>query len=339
MPTSTQHMCPYQYKPCSSVHQGDVEPLDLFFVYASNPPRRVDAIRGAVERIQSDTDLQCKVADWTDLTIEGTVVFCAICEAIRKSRCVVADISGLNFNVLFELGFAIGAGKPIWPLVEQSEKEIHRYAAFETLTTIGHSRYKNSKSIITKLSKKKPWLRQAHLPAPSLMQAKPTRTARQILYLRSPADDEASLRITETLQSSRVDLIIDDPTEVPFQPISWYLASLDSCFAVLMDLGTQDDDDFSLHMAKCALVAGVSASCGRRLLMLANNVDVRPIDYHDLLANYRNAAHAASITTQWVTPITHELRALDEVVRTDITRAPSPDVPLIRKIRVGDYVA
>ena len=121
--------CPYQQIPCASVHAGDIEPLDMFFAYASEPQRRVDAIRGAIERIQGDSEVGCKIADWTDLPIEGNVIFCTICEAIRNARCVAADITGLNFNVLFELGFAIGAGRAIWPLVESSE-ENRLYVSF-----------------------------------------------------------------------------------------------------------------------------------------------------------------------------------------------------------------
>ena len=142
------------------VHSGDVQPVDIFFVYASEPQRRVDAIRGAIERIQDGSEMGCKAADWTDLPVEGKVISCTICEAIRNARCVATDITDLNFNVLFELGFAIGAGRAIWPLVESSEDEENRlYRAFDILTTLGHSRYTNSKSIATKVLKKKPWLR------------------------------------------------------------------------------------------------------------------------------------------------------------------------------------
>ena len=330
--------CPYQQIPCASVHAGDIEPLDMFFAYASEPQRRVDAIRGAIEIIQGDSALGCKIADWTDLPIEGNVIFCAICEAIRNARCVATDITGLNFNVLFELGFAIGAGRAIWPLVESSEEE-RLYVTFDTLTTVGHSRYTNSKSIANKLSKKRPWTRGAHLPVPSLMASKPTRAARQILYLRGPWDDEASLRVEETLEHSGLSVITDDPSEVAFQPISWYLARLETSFAVLMELGRQTGDRGSLHIAKCALVAGVSVACGRRLLMIGDNIDGGPIDYRDLLRSYKNAADAAAITRQWLAPFPGELRELEQVARADITSAPSQAVPLIRKIHVGDYVA
>ena len=331
-------ICPYQQKPCASVHAGDIEPLDMFFAYASEPQRRVDAIRGAIERIQDGSELRCKIADWTDLSIEGKVIFCAICEAIRNARCVATDITGLNFNVLFELGFAIGAGKAIWPLLESSEEE-RLYKAFDTLTTLGHSSYTNSKSIANKLSKKKPWMKRAHLAAPSLIASKPTRMARQILYLRNPSEDEASLRVEELLENTSLSVITDDPSEVAFQPISWYLARLETSFAVLLELGSRTGHGASLHTAKCALVAGVSVACGRRLLMLGEDIDSGPIDYRDLLRSYKNAAAAASIAQQWLAPLPGELRELEQVARADITSASSQAVPLLKKIDVGDYVA
>ena len=338
MTSLPEPICPYQRMPCASVHSGDIGPLDMFFAYASKPQRRVDAIRGAIERIQLGSAINCRIVDWTELPIEGGVIFCTICEAIRQAGCVAADITDLNFNVLFELGFAIGAGKAIWPLVESSE-ENRLYKAFDTLTTIGHARYTNSKSIATKLSKKKPWNRSAHLLAPSLMASKPTREARQVLYLRSPLEDEASLRVGEILESSGLDVVVDDPSEVAFQPISWYLTRLETSFAVLIELGDQSGHGASLHVAKCALAAGVSVACGRRLLMLGEDIGGGPVDYRDLQRSYKSAADAASITQEWLAPLPREIRDLELVTQADITSTSTQDVPLLRKVQIGDYVA
>ena len=171
------------------------------------------------------------------------------------------------------------------------------------------------------------------------MASKPTRTARQILYLRGPSEDEASLRVEEMLEHSGLNVIRDDPSEVAFQPISWYLTRLETSFAVLIELGEQTGHRRSLHVAKCALVAGVSVACGRRLLILGEDIDGGPIDYRDLLRSYKNAADAAAITEQWLAPLPGELQELEQIARSDITSAPSQGVPLLKKIHVGDYVA
>ena len=330
--------CPYQQKPCALVHSGDVPPLDMFFAYALEPQRRADAIQGAIERIRDVAGDGFAVSDWTELPIEGQIISCMICEAIRNAKCVAADITDLNFNVLFELGFAIGSGNSIWPLVEGSAD--HRlYAAFDTLTTLGHSRYSNSKSIATKVLKKKPWQRRANLPVPDPIDRKPTRRARQVLYLRSPSDDEASLRVEEVLDASGLSVIRDDPSEVAFQPLSWYLNRIGNSFAVLVELGEQTDRRLPLHIAKCALVAGVSVACGRQLLMLGNDVDGGPIDYRDLLHGYKNATSAAAVAEDWLAPFPADLRELDQVTQADITPALIQGVPLLKRVDLGDYVA
>ena len=330
--------CPYQQKPCALVHSGDVPLLDMFFAYALEPQRRADAIQGAIERIREVVGDALAVSDWTELPIEGQIISCTICEAIRNARCVAADITDLNFNVLFELGFAIGSGKAIWPLVEGSAD--HRlYAAFDTLTTLGHSRYSNSKSIATKVLKKKPWQRRANLPVPDLIDGKPTRGARQVLYLRSPSDDEASLRVEEVLDASGLSVVRDDPSEVAFQPLSWYLNRIGNSFAVLVELGEQTDRRQPLHIAKCALVAGVAVACGRQLLMLGNDVNGGPIDYRDLLRGYKNATSAAEVAEDWLAPFPAYLRELEQVTQADITPILTQGVPLLQRVDLGDYVA
>ena len=331
--------CPYQNELCSEVHSQNAAASSLFFAYASEPPRRGEAIQGAIERLRQEESFGIRVSDWTELEIEGNIIFCTICEGIRNTGCLVADISGLNFNVLFEVGFAIGCGVPIWPILEESVSDTHSYASFRTLTTIGYSRYKNSKSIFGKLLKKKPWARKSHLPVPELISGQPTRSVKKILYLKSVQENEPSLRITETVQQQRVEVTIDDPLEIQFQPLSWYLDRLTNSYAVLIDLGNPDADDSRLHMAKCALVAGIAVASGRKLLMVGENINVLPIDYHDLVSVYKSAAQATTLVTQFLSSVTSEILSLTHVMRSDITQTSTSEEPLIKKIDLGDNIA
>ena len=269
--------CPYHDQPCSKIHEGELAPADIFFAYPSQPSTRVETIRGAIDKFRDSQGFDSAI-DWSDLAIEGRVIFCAICEAIRSSSCVVADISGLNFNVLFEFGFAIGCGKPVWPLIENREQEIRIYSAFSSLSTIGYSRYGNSKNIVQKLHKKKPWNRTYSLPPPTALRGKPTNQATSVLYLKSPNDDEPSLRITEALTGSRIDLIIDDPSEISFRPVTWHLSKLETSFAVVIDLGSPLDTTDPQFHAKCALIAGIAVASGRQLLLCGHEWNTAPVD-------------------------------------------------------------
>ena len=330
--------CPYHDRSCSEIHEGQLAPADIFFAYPSQPPMRVETIRGAIDRFRDAEGFDSAI-DWSDLAIEGRVIFCAICEAIRSSSCVVADISGLNFNVLFEFGFAVGCGKPVWPLIEDREQELRTYSAFRSLSTIGYSSYRNSKHIVQKLHKKKPWKRKRPLPPPTALNGKPSGQASSVLYLKSPNDDEPSLRITEALIGSRIDLIIDDPNEISFRPVTWHLDKLETSFAVVIDLGSPLDIADPQFHAKCALIAGITVASGRQLLLCGNNWDSAPVDYANILQVYQTAGQAASIATNFANQLETASAEFDRHEMTALTPSFGPDRPLLSRIRVGEYIA
>lgn len=53
---------------------------------------------------------------WESLKVSGKVIIDTIFQAIRNSDVAVFEVTDLNENVMFELGFAIGAEVPVWLL-------------------------------------------------------------------------------------------------------------------------------------------------------------------------------------------------------------------------------
>ena len=43
---------------------------------------------------------------------------------LRKSKCVLADLTGLNINVIYEMGVAHGMGKIVFPIVDESQQQV-----------------------------------------------------------------------------------------------------------------------------------------------------------------------------------------------------------------------
>lgn len=315
----------------------------LFFAYPSSPVPSAEAIQGAIVLLSKDTTVNVGLIDWKDLPVEGNVIFCEICEGIRKSSCVVLNQTYTNFNVLFEYGYAIGAGRAIWPLVEEGvAKEDRIYTRLDTLTTIGYSGFTNSKSIYSRMLKKRPWTRKSRFDLPEPLGKDATRETLSLLYLQSLQDNEASLRITETISTSQLGIITDDPREASFHPISWYLTRLGKCYAAVVHLGNDRMEGYALHWAKCALVAGISLALGRRLLILGENILMRPIDYRDIMKTYSSASQAAQVTQDFLSPISNIIFGFREYMTFDI---PSPKKRLESKERIlsvidlGDYIA
>lgn len=318
----------------------DCIPDSLFFGYPSHPESSVDAIKHAIELLQTSATLRVEATDWQDLPIEGNVIFCEICRAIRSRTCCVVNVTNANFNVLFEYGFALGTGRALWPLVEEGIAQSDRlYTQLGTMTTVGYSQFANGTSLYKKLVKKQPWTRTSHFAVPPVLGSGPTRDAMGILYLKSPQNNEPSLRITERLSLYDAEIITDDPREVAFQPLAWYLRSLARAYAVVIHIGNDRMESVRLHHAKCALVAGLSLALGRRLLMLGEEMILRPIDYRDLLKAYKNAAQGEALLEEFLAPINSDIRALKGYVKHDLDGNRKKAANWLDYVDLGDYIA
>ena len=95
--------------------------VDSFFLAEPFTPekerrRRESAVRMALKEsleIFSPTNFRVADKDPKD------ALFCDICRMIQSSSYGIFDISGLNPNVLLELGMALSLGKPVFVLVRK----------------------------------------------------------------------------------------------------------------------------------------------------------------------------------------------------------------------------
>lgn len=341
-PSKKEPYCQYKADLCS-IPSACAVGSGLFFAYPSRPETTADAIRGSIELLHKDATIDVGLIDWKDLPIEGNIIFCEICEAIRKSSCVVLNTTYINFNILFEYGYAIGAGRAIWPLVEEGvAKENRIYSTIDTLTTIGYSSFTHSRSLYKKILLKKPWTRVSRFDLPEALGKDATRDAISLLYLQSKVDNEPSLRISEALSTMPMLVISDDPREVAFRPLSWYLNAIKKSYAVVIHLGNDRMEGYDLHSAKCALVAGISLALGRRLLIVGENVSLRPIDYRDIIRSYDSASQAEQIIGEFISPIRNIIFDFQKYIEHDIG-LPKRTVDLrgniLAAIDLGDYIA
>src|SRR4051794_2465707 len=92
----------------------------VFFAYPSKPEFGREALERAAEALRGRFAL--KVETWEDLSIRGRVLIEEITSAIDRASVSVFDVTTLNENVLFELGYAIAADRRIWLLRDTSDE-------------------------------------------------------------------------------------------------------------------------------------------------------------------------------------------------------------------------
>ena len=106
-------------------------------MFPSEPRQIAATIQGAVERQERDQPRGWRT--WRSLRIGGKIIFTEICKTMRFSSSIVADVTTLNFNVLFEIGFAIGLGLPVIPIRDTSYvKDKRLFDELGILDTLGY---------------------------------------------------------------------------------------------------------------------------------------------------------------------------------------------------------
>jgi len=100
--------CQYPAGPCDQPFL-NLEGPDAFFLYPSKHEFISGTIEEAIRVIRLDQP-NLKLLSWKEMGIAGRIIFCRVCQTLRFARVAVTDVTDLNFNLLFEIGYALGLG-------------------------------------------------------------------------------------------------------------------------------------------------------------------------------------------------------------------------------------
>jgi hypothetical protein len=308
-----------------------------FLAYPAQPTSRAETLEHAVQKIRDGGVVS--ITSWRDLNVSGQYIIGTICEVIRAADIFIADITGLNPNVLFELGYAMAHRKRLWLLMDPDiERAKQEFEKFQLLTTIGYTPYSNSQDIVDAFYREEPYPTSEYILFDQLVNAAgPAAKKDALLYLKADINTEAVIRIARRVASGPMRSVVDDPTEVRIQPLSWYVQQSAVAFCVVCHFLSTEYKDWQLHNAKHALVAGLAYGLGKPLLMLAHEPYVSPLDYRDLLRTHPTAAAAESIFDNWLLPLVeqYESRLAQTALYQEERRAQLE----LRDIAIGDPVA
>lgn len=246
--------------------------VQCFVAYPSDPPARAESVELAIEEIKDGGVVD--IVGWKTISAGGRIIISAICDQIRRCHLFIADITGLNPNVLFELGYAVALNKRIWLLFDTNiDRARQDFNKFQLLTTACYTPFSNSRDIVNGFYKDEPYVSLDKTLLVDLLGPVESRQRLRssMLHLRPNVETDAASRIARRVAAGPIPPDIEEPKEVKTQPLSWYVRHVDSAFAVICQFLSTDYKNWALENAKQALVAGVAHGLGKPLLMLAQN--------------------------------------------------------------------
>jgi hypothetical protein len=153
------------------------------------------AIAGAVRLLTGRRDLAIHM--WEENDISGRALTDPIFEQIATSGVLIADITTMNFNVTFEIGYAIGRGRRVH-LVRNANFKNDRdlTGKIGIFDTLGFETYANEQELVAILTK----VSSEHaIPIRTTL----SRTA-PIYLLQTPVSAQAMLAIIGRIKKSRL---------------------------------------------------------------------------------------------------------------------------------------
>lgn len=282
-----------------------------FFAYPSKADI-AEVIKNGVAKINETGIVQLKT--WESCRVGGKLIIGEICKEIDSANIFCADLTGLNHNVMFELGFAIARNKRIWLAVDNTVVETKSdLQKLRMLTTVGHAEYCNSNDLQGKFLTDQSWIDlEATIFNQAIKPNLPSFIHETIFYLKSRHTTEASTLISKEVakvsNAIGIPLIIDDPRETTVQPLAWYGEQAYVAECIIVHLINPAREGAHLHNAKYSFVAGLAHGLGKSVLMLSHGDALAPLDYRDLLKQYQTGSEAERHLHNWIVPIMERLK-------------------------------
>lgn len=272
---------------------------DIFFAYQSGPSDNVDAIRSAVNEFNKQNNNNHFARTWESLKINGAIINYKVLESIDKAEIFACDLTYLNHNVLFELGYAIGKKKKLFLLLNESIKGAkENFKNFKILKNIGYTPFTNSKDILRGLREKHDF--ETVLLEELVNLDEVEKNSVDIFYIHSSIKNQAEIEIHDKLNNSPYKIIRDDSSETEYQTLTWYIESLlKSKCVVIHFLGKDKSGDFTEN-AKHSLYAGLGCGFEKKVLLIAPSPFNAPIDYTDILVEYNDAKSCVTKVFEWL---------------------------------------
>lgn len=254
--------------------------LFAFIAYPSEPTQIGETFEAAQAQLRDHSPLV--VETWRQIDIPGRFLAEGILKRIDGATCVVADITRLNFNVTFEVGYAIGKGKRIALTIDKALnpelKEITQLGIYDTL---GHFSYENS----SELSK---FLASIQDVAPLGFPSYDIDKTVPIFILDTLHKTDASIRIISKIKKARYRFRSYDPAEQSRLSTLEAYRNVYKSLAVVINLLSSTATDARFNNLRGAFLAGMAYGLDRITLILQEAEEPVPLDYRDFVSVYKH---------------------------------------------------
>lgn len=256
-----------------------------FFAYPGTPADLATTINTAVAEHQKIEGRQLEITAWPQMPIFGAAIPDEIRDRISGADILLCDVTVANPNVYYEIGFAIGLGKVIAPVVNVSfadaVQNLQKDGAFDV---IGYRTYENSSQLKALFS-------SVSDTALRDLYAKPLNSAQPVYVMSALRKTDFVNAVVSSVKSAKLHFRSFDPSEVyRFSTIN-AIMEVSASAGVVVPFISAHIEDAERHNIRAALLAGLSHGFERKTVMLqlrTHDYKPQPADFRELVTAVRD---------------------------------------------------
>ena len=252
--------------------------VKYFYAYPSQPSHVRQIIEAAAREFKKT---QNSIHLWIENDVVGRPLTDPIFEEIDGSDIVICDITKLNFNVIFEAGYAIAKNKPvILTLNSGTSNDRSLFSSIGIFDTLGYLEYQSTIDLISCLAK-------SGAPNP-LVTSYPKSDSAPIYLVEYPTKSDSLARITSRIKKSHIRYRSFNPQEHTRLSAISAIENVSSSSGVVIPLASNDAIAADIHNIRAAFVSGLSVGFGIPTLILQPFGGPVPLDVRDFSETFKH---------------------------------------------------
>lgn len=261
---------------------------------------------------------------WEFNDIAGNPLISPIVAGIESSKFVVADVTYLNANVVYEIGFAIGKGKRCLlirnSLVDGDLKAAREVGIFDTL---GYESYSDEESLTDVLTA---FVDPTPIPFVEVLDRRAP-----VYIVEPPTKGGVATTMSSRLKKARYKYRSFNPAEDARLSAVDAIRQVSCSAGVLVSLLEDANDAALVHDTRTMFVAGLSHGMGKPTLILAPTSTTVPLDVRDSVKRFGRIEDIVEHIATFSLEITEHLQQADP--------APLRDATPLQSLQIGDPTA
>lgn len=274
--------------------------------YPSDPVDIGLTINRSLENLRQQRGIS-QLSSWEENDIPGRFISTEVLQSIKGGSIFIADITRLNFNVVFEVGYAIGCKRRAFlirnEVIRHDIDLIRQIGIFDTLGYIPYNDSTKLTSIISGITDITP-----------IQFEKDKTNNRAPVYLLLPQiKGDIETHLIARIKKARLFFRSFDPEEQGRLSALEAIENVASSHGIVTTLLPSHYSNSDIHNFRAAFVAGLQGM-GKSLLLLQSGDEPVPLDYRDFVSRFKFLDQIDEYVAEFAPIVTAELQSVQPTI-------------------------